>query len=125
MMGYTNCTLSTFWTALSRNPGLVVRLCVGGVAEGRSVGGICEKQGLRLEAQVRKRPQNVRLQVSSCIFFVNSIGIHPYFDMGKHRGSVRLGHVQKILDTMYSKKKTDLLHAQRTCSYIIAHHRTL
>ena len=32
-----------------------------------------------------------------------------------------MGHVQKILDTMYSKNKTYLLRAQHTCSYIIAH----
>ena len=69
------------------------------------------------------------LKLSDCklplgIFLVHSIGIYPYFDMGKHTGSVRLGHVQKIVHTMYSKNKTDLLRAQSTCSYIIAHHRT-
>ena len=84
--------------------------------KGRPVVSIYETQGLQLDAQVRKRPQNVILHVSSCIFLVNSIGIYPYFDMGKHKGSVRLGHVQKIVDTMHSKDKTHLLRAQRTCS---------
>ena len=36
-----------------------------------------------------------------------------------------MDHVQKIADAMYSKNKTDLLHPERTCSYSIAHHRTL